>query len=184
MPRGNCVTAAFSSWTLIITTLFDALSLQLCSGVMRRHLIRKAPGELNFCVFWTVGNGDSSVVRVPGSWSKGCRFETQQENFLLQCQLPVLCHCQYLFRHPFHPHVTTVARKRPGSIWQKCRLQLNTHAPYICSFACEWHDMVHGCMVYTVRTGMAAVSHGTSHATTKQRCMYTTSLDIQNAIKS
>ena len=33
-----------------------------------------------------------------------------------------------------------------GSIpW--CRLQLNTHTPYVCGFA--WSDMVHGCMVYT-----------------------------------
>ena len=40
-----------------------------------------------------VGGGDSSVVRVPDSWLKGCRFESLlewRENFLLQGQLSVL----------------------------------------------------------------------------------------------
>ena len=41
-------------------------------------------------------------------------------------------------------------------------LQLNTHAPDICGFA--WNGMVTGCMVYTERAEMAAVSCGTSHA--------------------
>jgi len=41
------------------------------------------------------------------------------------------------------------------------RLQLNTHAPYVCGFA--WRDMVHSCMVYTERAEMAAASSGTSH---------------------
>ena len=38
-----------------------------------------------------------------------------------------------------------------------------------------------GRMVYTERAEAAAVSRGTSHVTTKQRCEYTTSVDIQNA---
>ena len=42
--------------------------------------------------------------------------------------------------------------------------------------------MVHGCMVYTERAEMAAVSRGTSHVTTKKRCKYTTSMDTQNAL--
>ena len=42
------------------------------------------------------------------------------------------------------------------------RLQLNTHTPYVCGFA--WTDVVHGCMVYTERAEMAAVSCGISHA--------------------
>ena len=37
-------------------------------------------------------------------------------------------------------------------------------------------------MVYTERGEMAAVSRGTSHVTTKQRCKYTTSVDIHNAL--
>ena len=49
----------------------------------------------------------------------------------------------------------------------------------------KWRDVVHGCMVYTERAEMAAVSHGTSHVTVKERCKYTTSVDIQKrAIKS
>ena len=43
--------------------------------------------------------------------------------------------------------------------------------------------MVHGCMVHTECTKTAAVSHGTSHVTTTQRCKHTTSVDIQNALK-
>ena len=42
------------------------------------------------------------------------------------------------------------------------RLQLNTHTPYVCGFARR--HMVHGCMVYTERAQMAAVSCGTSLA--------------------
>ena len=42
------------------------------------------------------------------------------------------------------------------------RLQLNKHTPYVCGFA--WSDMVHGCIVYTERAEMAAVSCGTSHS--------------------
>ena len=57
--------------------------------------------------------------------------------------------------------------------------RLNTHTPYVCGFA--WSDMVHGCMVYTERAKMAAVS---CHQPC-QRCKYTTSVDIQKrAIKS
>ena len=40
-------------------------------------------------------------------------------------------------------------------------------------------------MVYTERAETAAVSRGTSHITTKQRCAYTTYVDIQKrAVKS
>ena len=55
--------------------------------------------------------------------------------------------CWLLFQYPFHPRVTAVARKRSQSFCQKCRLQLNTHTPYVCDFAQS--DMVHGCMLYT-----------------------------------
>ena len=58
---------------------------------------------------------------------------------------------------------TAVARKRSRSFCQKCRwlVRANMHTPYVCDFA--WSDMVHGCMVYTECTKMAAVSYGTSH---------------------
>ena len=42
------------------------------------------------------------------------------------------------------------------------KVQLNTHTPYVCGFARS--DMVHGCMVYTERAELAAVSCGTSQA--------------------
>ena len=44
--------------------------------------------------------------------------------------------CWLLFRYPFHPRVTTVARKKSRSFCQSAggRLQLNTHTPYVCGF--------------------------------------------------
>ena len=45
----------------------------------------------------------------------------------------------------------------------------------------KWRDMVHGCMAYTERTEMAAVSRGTSYVTTKRCCKYTTSVYIQKS---
>ena len=65
-----------------------------------------------------------------------------------------------LFRYPFHPCVAAVACKRPRSFCLKCRWQVT--AKHACGFA--WIDMVHGCMVYTERAEMAAVSCVTSHA--------------------
>ena len=61
---------------------------------------------------------------------------------------------------PVLPHLHV---KDPGHSAKSAgsRLQLNTHAPYVCGFA--WSDMVHGCMVYTERAETAAVSRGTSH---------------------
>ena len=77
---------------------------------------------------YTMGSRDSLLVRVPDSWSKGCQFESWQErwkNFLLQSKLCVLT----LIQCPFHPLVTTVARKSPGhtAITAGGRLHLNTH---------------------------------------------------------
>ena len=91
--------------------------------------------------------------------------------------------CWLLFRYPFHPRVTAVARKRSRPFRQKCsgRLQLNTHTPYLCGF--EWSDIVNW---FTVEWWMqnlrpyGSISHGTSHATIKERYQYTTSGDINN----
>ena len=106
-------------------------------------------------------SGDNSVVRAPTDWQiagsspcrSGGRIFVSVVNFL----------CWLLFRCPFHPRVTAVARKRSRSFCQSAggRLQLNTHTPYVCG--CAWSDMVHGCMVYTERAETAAVSYGTSH---------------------
>ena len=113
---------------------------------------------------WT-GGGDSSVWfecrardrKVPGSnpcWSGG-RIFFSRVNFL----------CWLLLQYPFHPCVTAVARKRSRSFCQTCRWQVTAKHAYTlhkCGF--PWSDMVHGCMVYTERAEMAAVSCGTSHA--------------------
>ena len=73
--------------------------------------------------------------------------------------------CWLLFRYLFHPRVIAVARKRPRSFCQKCRWQVTAKdALYVCGFA--WSDMVHSCMVYAEHTEMAAVSCGTSQAST------------------
>ena len=46
----------------------------------------------------------------------------------------------------------------------------------------KWRNIVHGCMIYTERAEMAAVSRDTSHVTTKKRDKYTIVVDIQNAL--
>ena len=83
---------------------------------------------------------DRKVAGSNPCWSGG-RIFFSWVNFL----------CWLLFRYPFHPRVTAVARKRPGHSAKSAggRLQLNTHTPYVCGFA--WSDTVHGCMVYTER---------------------------------
>ena len=89
---------------------------------------------INYCeTCHFCGGGDSSVVRAPDSWLKGRGFESlleRRENFLLQGRLSVL-----LFRYPFHPRVTTVARKKSRSFCQKCRWQVTaktrTHLTYV-----------------------------------------------------
>ena len=86
----------------------------------------------------SAGNGDSSVVRVPDSRSKGRGFESLQErleNFLLQGQHSVLT----LISVSVPPPCYRNRRKRSRSFCKKvqvaARLQLNTHAPYVCGFA-------------------------------------------------
>ena len=79
----------------------------------------------------TAGGGDSSVVRAPDSWLKGRGFESlleRRENFLLFSRVDFLC--WLLFRYPFHPRVTTVARKKSRSFCQKCRWQVTAKHAY------------------------------------------------------
>ena len=65
--------------------------------------------------------------------------------------------CWLLFRYPFHPRVTAVARKRSRSFCQKCRWQVTSKQ----WFYMKWH----GAWLYCVhRTG--AVWCGTSHVNT------------------
>ena len=80
--------------------------------------------------------------------------------------------CWLLFRYPFHPRVTAVARKRSRSFCQKCRWQVTAkHAYTLRVWLCiKWH----GTWLYGVHrtcAETAAVSCGTSK--------YTTSGDIQ-----
>ena len=72
----------------------------------------------------------SLLVKMPGSWSKGCEFEFRHEwweNVLLQSQFCVLTLIWCLF----HPHVTPVAHKEPGHSAKSAggRLHLDTHTP-------------------------------------------------------
>ena len=96
--------------------------------------------------------------------------------------------CWLLLRCPFQRRVTAVARnERSGSFCQKCWRQVTAkHAFTLGMWLCmKWRDMAHGCMVYTERAETAAVSRGTSHVTTKQRCTENISMNIQkHAIKS
>ena len=73
--------------------------------------------------------------------------------------------CRLLFRYPFHPRVTAVARKRSWSFCQKCRWQVTAkHAYTLRMWLCmKWH----GTWLYGVHrtcAETAAVSCGTSHA--------------------
>ena len=85
-------------------------------------------------VFLSMGSGDSSVVRALDSWLKSRRFESLQErleNFFFFSWVSFLC--WLLFRYPFHPRVTAVARKRSRPFCQKCRWQVTTrmHLTYV-----------------------------------------------------
>ena len=55
--------------------------------------------------------------------------------------------CWLLFRYPFHPMLPQKHVKNPGHSAKSAggRLQLNTHAPYLCGF--EWRDTVNWCMI-------------------------------------
>ena len=58
--------------------------------------------------------------------------------------------CWVLLWYPFHPHVTTVARKRPQSFCQKCGWQVTAkHTGTVHAWCCmTWRfKLVHGCMM-------------------------------------
>ena len=64
-----------------------------------------------------------------------------------------------LFRYPFHPHVTAVARKRSRSFCQKCRWQVTAKHTYTLPMWLwmKWHcNLVNGWMVYTELAETAA----------------------------
>ena len=81
--------------------------------------------------------------KVPGSGPgrSGGRFSSPGSTF-----------CADLFRYPFHPRVTPVARKRSWSFCQKCRWQVTAKHTYTLPMWLwmKWHcNLVHGWMVYT-----------------------------------
>jgi len=93
---------------------------------------------------WKWGSWDSSVVRACNSWSKGCKFESQQEwwdKTFLQCQPSVL-----LFWYPFHPRVTKVTCKRSQSFCQKCKWQVTAKHTCTLHMWLAWSDIT-WCMV-------------------------------------
>ena len=73
---------------------------------------------------------DRKVAGLNPCWSGG-RIFFSRVNFL----------CWLLFRYPFHPRVTPVARKRPRSFCQKCRWQVTAkHAYTLRMWLCmKWH---------------------------------------------
>ena len=83
--------------------------------------------------------------------------------------LPLCVHflCLLLFRYLFHLHVTAVAHKRSWSFCQKCRWQVTaTYSYTLRMWLCmKWHG-AWLCGVHRTCAKMAAVSCGTSHAST------------------
>ena len=129
-------------WPITVSVShFRHLIIQVCKISSTTY-----PGLL----FDLPGSGDSSVVRVPDSWSKGhagsnpCRSGRGTENYLVQGQLSLIS----VSVPP--PVFTAVERKRPPVILPKVlvvadQLQVNTHAPYVSVWLCtKWHQW---CMV-------------------------------------
>ena len=73
------------------------------------------------------GSGDSSVVSVSDLCAKDRGFESWQDNFF----------SWLLFQYLFHPFVITGAHQNPRHSAKSTdgRLQLTSHAPYVCGFA-------------------------------------------------
>ena len=157
----------------------------MCQKYQTRHeptffclLVKTEPSWLQN-IGYEYGGGDSSVVRAPDSWSKGLLFESRQErreNCFLQGQPSVLTVISVTVPSPCYRNSTW---KIPV-ILQVYRCT----AKHTCTPRIALHE-VHDCMVYTERAPRRQqfyMARGDSHASTKQRCKYTTSMDIQNAL--
>ena len=114
------------------------------------------------------------MVRAPDSWLKGRGFESLQSGGrMLFSRVNFLY--WLLFRYPFHPRVTPVARKRSGSFCQKYRwLVRANHACTLRMWLCmKWY----GAWLYSVhrkrRNGCSLMWHQPC-----QRYKYTTSVDF------
>ena len=89
--------------------------------------------------------------------------------------------CWLLFRYPFHPCCTAVARKRPWSFCQKHRWQVTAKRMYTLRmwFCMKWHCAWLYGVHRMCRDGSSFMWHQPC-----QHCEYTTSVDIQKcAIK-
>ena len=80
--------------------------------------------------------------------------------------------CWLLFRYPFHPRVTEVARKRLRSFCRKCRWQVQL-LKYACTLGMWLCMKWHGVWLYGVHRTRRDGSSFTWHQPC-QRCMYTT----------
>ena len=115
----------------------------------------------------------SSPGRVAGFKKKKKKKNLSRVNFMcwsfISVSVPPPCYRSSKYKIPVILPKVQVA----GYSWTRM------HPTYVALHKVTWW---HGCMVYTERAATAAVSHGTSHVTTEQRCKYTTSVaDIQNS---
>ena len=92
-----------------------------------------------------------------------------------------------LFRYPFHPRVTAVARKRPQSFCQKRRWQVTAKHTYTLRIHVALHEVTRCMVVWCTQNAPRLTLSGSRFLWHQpcQRCKYTTSVDIQKrAIKS
>ena len=93
--------------------------------------------------------------------------------------------CWLLFRCPFHPRVTSAARKRSRSFCQKCRWQFTAKHTYTLPMRLwlKWLcKLVLGWMVYTKPAPRQQQFHVVpARRQPKSAYQYTTSVDIKNA---
>ena len=101
----------------VLVSLFMCWSVYLCLMCWSVYL-------------WLMGAGIAQWLERRTRDRKGAgstRLLERRENFLLQGPLSVLL---FLFRYPFHPRVTAVARKRPRSFCQKRRWEVTAKHAY------------------------------------------------------
>ena len=84
------------------------------------------------------------------SWSKSPGFESRISGGRIFSSM-VSFLCWLLFRYPFHPvlPLQLVKDSCHSAKGTGVRLQLNTHATYVCGFKWRHCKSVHGCMVFT-----------------------------------
>ena len=161
--------AHYNRWKTCLTCMHMRMLTQTCAEMF--HMF---PGALWQYPAWLLlslsqGTGIAQWLECQARGQKAAGLNPCRSGGRIFSRVNFLC--WLLFQYLFHPRVTAVARKRPRSFWQKCRLQLNSHAPYVCGFA--WSDMVHG-IHRTRRDGRSFMWHQPC-----QSCKYTTLVDIQ-----